>query len=64
MTSQATLEVYDAAVVGAGPGGLTAIANLLDMGLSNLVWIDPCFAAGRLGEAYREVPRYVTNPNL
>ena len=46
---------YDAAIIGAGPGGLTAAGNLLDQGL-NVCIIDPNFTAGRIHEKYREVP--------
>lgn len=49
-------QLYDAAVVGAGPGGLTAVANLLDQGAAKIAWIDPSFKAGRVGDQYREVP--------
>ncbi|EGG10941.1 uncharacterized protein MELLADRAFT_70899 [Melampsora larici-populina 98AG31] len=51
-----TKQPYDAAVVGAGPGGLTAVANLLDQGAAKVAWIDPSFKAGRVGDQYREVP--------
>ncbi|KAG0140149.1 hypothetical protein CROQUDRAFT_136845 [Cronartium quercuum f. sp. fusiforme G11] len=50
------VDIYDAAIVGAGPAGLTAISNLLDKGSSKVSWIDPLFQAGRVGEMYREVP--------
>lgn len=46
---------YDAVIVGAGPGGLTAASTLLDEGL-NICMIDPSFTAGRIHEKYREVP--------
>ncbi|KAH9812058.1 pyridine nucleotide-disulfide oxidoreductase-domain-containing protein [Melampsora americana] len=54
--SNHTSQTYDAAVVGAGPGGLTAVANLLDQGAVKVAWIDPSFKAGRVGDQYREVP--------
>ncbi|KAK3078912.1 hypothetical protein LTS18_006307 [Coniosporium uncinatum] len=47
---------YDAVVIGAGPGGLTAASNLMDQGLSNICMFDPYFTAGRIHEKYREVP--------
>jgi hypothetical protein len=48
-------KVYDAVIVGAGPGGLTAASVLLDEGLK-VCMIDPSFTAGRISEKYREVP--------
>jgi thioredoxin reductase len=48
-------KTYDAVVVGAGPGGLTAASVLLDEGLK-VCMIDPSFTAGRISEKYREVP--------
>jgi NADPH-dependent 2,4-dienoyl-CoA reductase/sulfur reductase-like enzyme len=47
---------YDAVVIGAGPGGLTCVGNLLDQGLSNIAMIDDSFTAGRINARYREVP--------
>lgn len=47
---------YDAVVIGAGPGGLTCVSNLLDQGLSKVAMIDDGFSAGRINERYREVP--------
>ncbi|KNZ59748.1 hypothetical protein VP01_166g10 [Puccinia sorghi] len=44
-------------VVGAGPAGLTAVATLLDHGVSHIVWVDPTFSAGRIGHKYRDIPR-------
>ena len=51
-----TLPVYDAVVIGAGPGGLTCASNLLDQGMSKISMVDPSFTAGRINEKYREVP--------
>ncbi|KAI0200552.1 hypothetical protein F4808DRAFT_154615 [Astrocystis sublimbata] len=49
-----------AVVVGAGPGGITVVGNLLDQRAEtdrrNLVWVDPHFRGGRVNERYREVP--------
>lgn len=47
---------YDAVVIGAGPGGLTCVSNLLDQGLSKIAMIDHEFNAGRIMEKYKEVP--------
>jgi heterodisulfide reductase subunit A-like polyferredoxin len=52
-------ERYQFVVVGAGPAGLTAVANLIDMGVSRIAWIDLSFSGGRMGEKYREIPRFV-----
>ena len=49
--------MHSAAIIGAGPAGLTAVANMLDNGRRNLLWIDTAFQAGRVGRSYREVPR-------
>lgn len=46
----------DTLVIGAGPGGLTAVACMLDKGAPSLTWIDPHFLGGRWGERYGEVP--------
>ncbi|KAI1819050.1 hypothetical protein F4861DRAFT_190240 [Xylaria intraflava] len=60
--SAASLPSASAVVVGAGPGGLTVVGNLLDhatelqIGQRKLVWVDPYFQAGRVGARYREVP--------
>lgn len=51
-----TPQSHDALVIGAGPGGLTAVACLLDNGASSVAWCDPHFLAGRWGENYGEVP--------
>ncbi|OAV97763.1 hypothetical protein, variant [Puccinia triticina 1-1 BBBD Race 1] len=49
-------ESYQFVVVGAGPAGLTAVANLIDNGISRIAWIDSSFSGGRMGEKYREIP--------
>ena len=45
------------AVVGAGPGGITAVGLLLDAGMSgdDIVWIHPYFQAGDFGRFWGEV---------
>ncbi|KAI1323472.1 hypothetical protein F5Y16DRAFT_383634 [Xylariaceae sp. FL0255] len=50
-----------AVVVGAGPGGITVIGNLLEHSKQletrdKLVWVDPHFRGGRVNARYREVP--------
>ncbi|CAG8973817.1 hypothetical protein HYALB_00005562 [Hymenoscyphus albidus] len=47
---------YQAVVVGGGPAGLAAVANLLDQGKKPILWSDPSFEGGRLNKRYREVP--------
>ncbi|WP_409428838.1 pyridine nucleotide-disulfide oxidoreductase [Mycobacterium sp. SMC-11] len=46
------------AVIGAGPAGIAAVGRLLDHGVpgSEIVWIDPDFAAGDIGAKWRAVP--------
>lgn len=50
---------YDAIVVGAGPGGLSTTAALLDTGVKNILWVDRDFTGGRLNTLYREISSYV-----
>jgi len=50
---------YRAVVVGAGPGGIAAVGNLLEQKKSPILWVDDLFQGGRLNKYYREVPRYV-----
>ncbi|KAI1163062.1 hypothetical protein F5B18DRAFT_349324 [Nemania serpens] len=51
-----------AVVVGAGPGGITVVGNLLEHGAAlhtdqqKLFWVDPRFQGGRVNSHYREVP--------
>lgn len=47
---------FDFLVIGAGPGGLTAVAKLIDHGIDRIAWIDPSFCAGRIGERFTQVP--------
>lgn len=48
---------YAWAVVGAGPGGMTAVGLLLDSGVSgsDILWIDPYFQVGDFGQKWGEV---------
>lgn len=50
---------YAAVVVGAGPAGICALGNMLERGVSPVLWVDDEFNGGRVNRAYREVPRYV-----
>ncbi|GAP83631.1 hypothetical protein SAMD00023353_0500130 [Rosellinia necatrix] len=60
--SAASLPSTSAVVVGAGPGGITVVGNLLEHGAElqtdqrKLVWVDPHFQGGRVHSRYREVP--------
>ncbi|POW00330.1 hypothetical protein PSTT_13212 [Puccinia striiformis] len=36
-------EAYEFVVVGAGPAGLTAVATLIDHGVTRIAWIDDSF---------------------
>ncbi|KAI1501831.1 pyridine nucleotide-disulfide oxidoreductase-domain-containing protein [Biscogniauxia marginata] len=60
----ATAPLASAVVVGAGPGGLTIVGNLLEqgpnLGQKQLLWVDPQFKAGRVNARYREVPSNTT----
>ncbi|KAF2214266.1 hypothetical protein CERZMDRAFT_30291, partial [Cercospora zeae-maydis SCOH1-5] len=47
---------YEAAVVGAGPAGITAVGNLLEQGIEKILWVDEYFNGGRVNQYYREVP--------
>ncbi|KAJ3571410.1 hypothetical protein NPX13_g5391 [Xylaria arbuscula] len=60
--SASTLPSASAVVVGAGPGGITVLGNLLEHSSQlqadqrKLVWVDPEFQGGRVNSRYREVP--------
>lgn len=45
------------AIVGAGPAGIAAVGQLLDKGIppSAILWIDPYFKVGDLGQLWRQV---------
>ena len=45
------------AIIGAGVGGILMIAKLLDASIRphHIVWIDPYFNVGRIGDKYRTV---------
>lgn len=48
----------DWAIIGAGPAGIVAVGLLCDLGVpaERIMWIDPAFNVGRLGEYYSQVP--------
>ncbi|TVY80438.1 hypothetical protein LSUE1_G006013, partial [Lachnellula suecica] len=54
--SQKKIPKYQAVVVGAGPGGIAAVGNLLEVKKGPVLWIDELFQGGRLNQYYREVP--------
>ncbi|KAI0431351.1 hypothetical protein F5Y09DRAFT_305052 [Xylaria sp. FL1042] len=60
--SATSLPSASAVIVGAGPGGITVLGNLLEHGTElqtdqrKLVWVDPHFQGGRVNSRYREVP--------
>ena len=57
---------YEWAVVGAGLGGITVVAALLDYEVdpTSIIWIDPEFAMGRMGKYYRNVPSNTQVKNM
>ena len=48
---------YAWTVIGAGPAGIAAVGRLLDQGIppDKIAWVDPAFAAGDLGQKWRQV---------
>jgi len=57
-SSEQKIPKYQAVVVGAGPGGICAVGNLLEQKKAPILWVDELFQGGRLNKYYREVPRY------
>lgn len=57
---------YSWAIIGAGVGGITALAVLLECGIepSTIAWIDPEFNIGRIGKYYRNIPGNVQTSRL
>lgn len=51
-------EIYDWAIIGAGPAGILSVGKLLDAGVSpeKIIWIDPEFSVGDLGKHWSNVP--------
>ena len=50
-------KIYSWAVVGAGPAGIAAVGQLIDLGVKgeDIAWIDPQFDVGLLGRKWRSV---------
>jgi cation diffusion facilitator CzcD-associated flavoprotein CzcO len=46
---------FEAIVIGAGPGGISTTAALLDTGVKRILWIDRDFKGGRFNTMYREI---------
>ena len=58
--SNNTMRKFKSCVVGAGPAGVCAVGNLLEVQpptRTKIAWIDPLFQAGRVNSKYRQVPR-------
>jgi Pyridine nucleotide-disulphide oxidoreductase len=51
------MEVYEWAVIGAGPAGIAALGKLLDNGVDSgkIAWIDPNFTVGDFGAKWGQV---------
>lgn len=51
------------AIIGAGPAGITVVGLLIDLGVNpdEIIWIDPFFNVGRIGEYYENVPGNAKN---
>ncbi len=57
-SSTLTFPIYEWAIIGAGPGGITALGVLLNLNINpqTIIWIDREFNLGRMGKYYRNVP--------
>jgi cation diffusion facilitator CzcD-associated flavoprotein CzcO len=55
--SKLNQDVFQWAVIGAGPSGIAAVGKLLDSGVcsEHILWIDPSFKVGDLGQFWRNV---------
>lgn len=58
--------VFEWAVVGAGPAGITAVGKLLDTGIDpqKIIWIDPAFQVGDFGKLWGAVNSNTTVQNF
>lgn len=50
-------KTFQWAIVGAGPAGIAAIGKLLDYGITpaDILWLDPAFKVGDLGQLWQNV---------
>lgn len=57
-----TKKTFQWAVVGAGPAGIATIGKLLDYNIpaSDILWVDPAFKVGDLGQLWRNVSSNTT----
>jgi cation diffusion facilitator CzcD-associated flavoprotein CzcO len=53
--SSTDMDSYESIVIGAGPGGLSTVAALIDSGIKKIFWIDRDFKGGRFNTMYREI---------
>lgn len=53
---QASSSSHQAVVIGSGPAGITALGNLLDQGIEDVLFVDPKFTGGVFNERWRAVP--------
>ena len=62
MSYQSEACIFDWAVIGAGPAGIAAVGSLLDQGVlaKSIVWIDPNFKVGDLGQYWSTVSSNTT----
>jgi len=51
------MQIFDWAVIGAGPAGIATVGKLLDHGIQpqQIVWLDPHFKVGDFGSKWRNV---------
>ena len=55
-------QIYQWAIIGAGPAGIAAIGKLLDAGIepANILWLSPQFNVGDLGQFWQNVSSNTT----
>lgn len=51
-------DIYEWAIIGAGPAGIAAVGKLIDAGIAaeKIIWIDPQFTVGDFGTKWHNVP--------
>lgn len=57
-----TNTIFNWAIIGAGPAGIAAVGKLIDQGIkpSDILWLDPHFKVGDLGQFWRHVSSNTT----